>query len=591
MLGDQLRNVQGDTSVVLGLMKRSARKISCALTVVLCVLFASGCNNLIKPKSSSLTNLSFAPSLEFAGGNTMTLLTVLPSQHAPGVLYDMIGTSGQFDTYCGAAACSCEYTYSIPNIGQQSPVVTPVVYQESDLVRCANSVPSGVSTFSVRVLDSTGANATNSITVNLNAGSFSGSNAYLDLSNSQSYVMAKRYQCRRFAPIMNPMSPDMIDPLQAEDPRVIYPFNFYTTNVGESLLQLQRAGDQSWQCTLTPNQDLSLHWWSNPFVFSSNTCPLTDPFCAGDGELIYPTSAVESGIVPSAVLTHPGKRRASFSLAKQSYGVFQTAVKSRVAPQSYTNASYAVIGYGAKPIPSGNSSSCPNITLPANSRWVKLWNYRATDITAPKVVLGSNATTSTAIACNPGGAIFPSCAHDASFVEIGAAGNIVSRVVVPTSGNAAACYKFTIGTDSWLGSMYAFGDFTNPPSQSTIQGFPWGLYSDAVLNTTPPQELTTVNAHTPQDSNLVTQNLNSGENYTDNIYVVTDPNVDDAAMKASLSSVGHYRPITFRSMSDCNSNTRTGCPSNKEIHWDVNTAEIGGGDQFMYPLCVLQFYE
>ena len=458
---------------------------------------------------SSLVNIG-DPSYG-ANGGAYKLVTVLPSQNAAGTSFDMIGENSQFDSYCSASAlaCKCEFTYTLP--GGATEVQTSVQsYQESDLIRCPNAVQSGINNFTVRVVTNDASEiGSNSISVNLASGAFAASDSFLDLSNAQSFVPVNRFQCRRRTFIANPLDSTIIDPIQSEDPKIVYPFNFYTTNASEGVLKMQQSSNQSWDCSLIANQDRTLHWWANPYVYSSSSCSTS--FCAGDAELMYPTAALNSGKVPVLNPAATGKRRASFSVAPRPYGVFQIPIKAAVAPLRFVTSTYSTIGYGAKPIPNSlGSSSCPNITLPPKSTWVKLWNYRATDITPPQYVTGSNAMSIAAVSCNPrtSSGVFPSC--DVKTVSGGpttfgngldavgtapAAGSLAARTValVSSAGNTNACYKvgpdslgptnwttpagYANGIETWLPSMYGF---ENALAASSAQGLPWNLYSSVV---------------------------------------------------------------------------------------------------------------
>jgi hypothetical protein len=614
------------------------------------IVFSSACTNIGTTGSrgpSSFVN-QVSPS-EGANLGAFKLTTVLPSQISAGTLYDMVGENGEFDTFCSGSfgVCKCEYNYTLSGGGGETQTGN-VVYQESNLLRCENAVPSGIANFNVRIIveaaaaastaGTAGASASdyasNSISVNLSSGSFAGSDSYLDLSNAQSFVAVNRFQCRRRTFIANPLDSTIIDPIQSEDPKIIYPFNFFTTNANEGLLQMQRLSSQEWECTLTANQDRSLHWWSNPFVFSASTC--ATGFCSGDAEQMYSQTTFQSGKIPVSNPVATGKRRSSFSVASRSYGVFQIPIKAAVGPKDFVSANYAVIGYGARPIPSSNgSASCPNIPLPPKATWVKLWNYRATDITPPRYVTGSNAMTLSAIVCNPkqGSGIFPSC--DATVSSGGlvfgkgldsAPAVLASRVavLVNSAGDANACYNidtsngsnwttpaaYPNGVEYWASSNFAFNNST---PASSLTGLPWNLYTEikdphcqgtdtfwrlttSTCTGVPGEPVTTPTPGVPSDTQVTTALLaddaNDPKNFTDQLFVVTDPAVDDSLMRNQALSVSQYKPVTYRQSTDCNSNSRATCPASKEIHWDVNVKEIGSATSAdIYPLCVLQFYD
>jgi len=625
------------------------------------LIVSSGCTNIGSTSGSAGSEISIGSDTnEGTDGGAFRLETVVPTPGATGATYDLIGQDNQFDVYCSGSygVCKCEYTYQLSD-GTSQAVEGDVSYQESDLLRCVDAVPSGVSSFSVRVVvesasstTTTGGTTTsgtttvgyasNSISVDLGDGSFS-SDSYLDLSNAQSYVAVDRFQCRRREFIPNPLDSGIIDPIQSEDPKIIYPFNFYTTNLSQSLLQMQQQATQNWECTLIATQDRSLHWWANPYVYSSSPC--TDAFCAGDGELMDPTATLSSGPVPVTNPAATGKRRASFSVASHAYGVFQIPIKAAVAPNNYVSSAYSVIGYGAKPIPNVNgSSTCPNIPLPSKAIWVKLWNFRATDITPPSYVSSSSAMRASAIACNPAtnSPVFPSCSvkpepagvfvgNPSYFgcgledpdgtggsgcpVASGNDGGLAARVVALTDGGdnpANACFyvKKTWGTtqtETWLPSMYGF---ENSLDVSSLAGLPWNLYTGLATTCQDTGDnvwrLSNNSCDASGDPNPAPtpgtplDTLQSGtdttplytDNFTDQMFVVTDANVSDNSMRNQSSSVSEYRPVTYRSSEDCNSASRVNCPSNKAIHWDVNVKEVGSATSAdIYPLCVLQFYD
>lgn len=584
------------------------------------------CTNLGR-LASSRSSRSTASSDSTTNSGSFRLIQVLGSQQGAGSQFDFIGDGNEFDAVCGASlsACRCVYTYVQSSV-TQTVEATPT-YQESNLIRCANLVPSGINSFDTKIRSEDNVSFTNTIRVQLTNGSFSGSSIFLDLSQESSFLQVKRFQCRKHEFIPNPLDPSMIDPFQSEDPRVIYPFNFYTTNVGESLLKYQRSGNQQWECTLLETQDRTLHTWANPRVFSTSPC--FEAFCSADSEEMAPTSSLVSNKIPVSNLAANGKKRSSFWLAKQPYGVFQTPVQAAIAPSGYEGSTYGQIGYAAKPIPnSTGSSDCPSITLPSNAYWVKLWNFRATDITPPKYVTASTAANISTIACYPTETdAFQSCAENntnggspfGTLMSATTDAILASRVAALTNGagNANACYNVNKaswigGAETWTPSAIGFGDPANGGlSASQINSLPWSIYQnagvDAVCNNLPDSVWrlhdgiaacgTATNANivslpgTPQDSQVQTASFTTS-NYTDQIFVVTDPSVSDTQMRNQSSSVSHYRPVTYRTQSDCSLASRATCPVSKEIHWDVSVKEVGsnsGAD--VYPVCVLQFYD
>ena len=601
------------------------------LALLIASAFAVSCTNQASLLNSVIggTTYTLGTDTTSGSGGAFQLDTVLPSQEQSGS-YDLIGEGGQFDSYCKDSAnpntkCQCQYTYTQGNVGQQV-VTAPITYQETNMMICNNTVPSGISTFNVQVITTSGTYASNSISVNLNNGVFAGSSVYLDLSNSLSFLPVQRFQCRKHLYIPNPMDPKIIDPFQSEDPNVIYPFNFYTTNVADSLIQIQNLGSQDWECTLTGNQTGSAPTWSNPNVFSAAPC--TTSFCAGDGALMYPQNSLVSGKIPVTNPAANGKRRASFWLAKQAYGVFSVPLVANVAPNDYVGSTQGIIGYAAQPIPnSSGSSSCPAITLPAKATWVKIWNFNATNLTPPSYVTSSTAIQQAVIACNPDSSTIPSCdmpdvlnngfvgpappnVFGNSLSNIGptaATAASIYGVVYPMAARAAifagtsavvsgggsatafsACYNinetaWANGGETWIPSPYSAGSASI--QLSVMQGFPWNLYSAITSNSCPvaakffataaaacPAGPAALAAATPSDTLVQTQALlnknNNADNFVDQLFVAVDQSQQDSAIQNG--GVPQYIPVTFRSAGTCMGPSLCASTANtQQILWQV----------------------
>jgi hypothetical protein len=102
-------------------------------------------------------------------------------------------------------------------------------------------------------------------------------------------------------------------------------------------------------------------------------------------------------------------------------------------------------------------------------------------------------------------------------------------------------------------------------------------------------------AATPMDySNQLTTVALSSDNYTDQIFVVTDPSVSDSDMLNNASSIQQYVPRTFRAASDCPGPAACDpiTTGKTPITWGLNTEAVGvESGTAVYPLCVLQFYD
>lgn len=637
----------------------SKNKTLVSALVCLLSFSMSACMNFVENPSSAVSRSTASsgttpdPSLQ---NDQLVLVSVLPSQQSAGSQYDMIGKNGQFQKSCtnSNAPCKCEYTYEQNSLGTQT-VTGNVTYNEVDLIRCVNAVPSGIQSFSVRVLQTdptTGVTmASNAIRVSLNgAGQFSNAESFVDLTSINAYVPVTRFQCRKRIYIPNPMDngdgDGIIDPFQSEDPNILYPFNFYTTNVSASIVQLQIVsfasgsggtgtgsdGAADWECTLTPTLDRTLHSWANPYVFSKVPCSgvTTQSFCQSepDAKLMYPSSVLSAPQIPIHGSAQ-GKRRSSFWLAGKQYGVFQIPVTAPIAPgNGYRNPTMGTIGYAAKPIPDARGSTCPLINLPTGTQWVKLWPHRA-DIQTSKYVAGggSGSVGQSVIACNAdqgsNTSAFKSCtASNGSGGYVGGLGSqfgtflndnlTLTRIASFRSGafsgggiTPEVCYKTPVGTfgaasETWNPSPYFFHDLTPLPTLLDLKGFPiWNLYESASLGAGPAPRFLNAPATILSDTQGISIKDVSPDGFVDWLFTVSpvmhdreDVNLDDAMRNPANSSVDMYRPVTYRTRGDCDLSDDTGCPLGKQVNWGLMgggmSNNIGGSSGNVYPLCVLQ---
>jgi hypothetical protein len=597
---------------------------------------------------TNITNRVRAPSsiLQTGGsGGTSSgafQLVGIVTEPGNGALYNLIGQNAEFDVFCGGSygTCMCEYTYTQSGLGVQTQE-TPVTYQESNLVRCLSGVPVGISSFTVKITVSgtNGSYESNALTASFGpGGTFLNIPTFIDVTDPMSYQAVQRYQCRKLEFIASPFDGTFLDPIQSQDPRVIYPFNFYTTNVGESLLALQinPTGSQGWDCTLTPTPDYSLHWWANPMVFSETPC--TGPFCAGDGELMYPTSELSGDKIPvSTGSAATGKRRSTFSLLKKPYGVFQVPVIAATAPNTYVNSFFsgqsinagltlAPLGYAAAAVTGpGGTSSCPSIDIPLTARWVKLWSYRATNLNPPRRVVGTDASVFAPLACWPDHnaiGLFDSCSYNPdtnvstattasrSIAQLSSSQIFATRVALENGGgggsaNPSACYNI-LSANSNIFEPSTFG-FTGGVMLTSKY---WGRYASATTSSWNAMSIFGGTggikfAHQLpiRDPNLNGQledpvtpaqvNSVSGRSdpYSDYLFVVTDPAVSDSSMGSPLS-VSHYRPVTYRTKGACSGTSRASCSDTDKIEWLINTKNVNDPNGAeVYPLCVLQFMD
>jgi hypothetical protein len=185
---------------------------------------------------------------------------------------------------------------------------------------------------------------------------------------------------------------------------------------------------------------------------------------------------------------------------------------------------------------------------------------------------------------------------------------LASRVVFLNNAGtnpANACHNITAmgdGMETWHPSPFGFTGFT----VEEIKSLPWGLYQgvtsikkcgtyDYVYGSTGAGCGTLKNEqYEPSDTQLHLSKFTES-NYSDNLFVVTDPSVNDTQMRNLASGVSQYRPVTYRTAGDCNCASQTGCPAgcspSKAINWHVDVKAPGSASTSadMFPLCVLQF--
>ncbi len=569
----------------------TATKVSFHLGLLILV-FAIGCNNF----KDSLSKLSVPRSdLTNASSDTsqFVLVQVIPSPSGVSSL-DLIGQNQQFETYCASSSCSCKFQYTQTNVGQVV-VESPITYQEADLIRCSNPVPAGLASFQVRIRNSDDSAKSNWITVSMNSGTFGGTQQFLDLTSVESFSQIERYQCRirhvigRFfnsTPNLAASS-DVYDPIQSEDPNLIYPFNFFTDNTADSIMRIQKGADPKWDCSITGNLNGNAYpVWANPMVFSNATCTGYNSTCTSEGWLMYPTAQLSSGTLQSSATLTTATTRASFQLAKSSYSVFDRPVYGMKYPVTElgtgdpaTSQSPTLrLGYAAGTVASGNSSSCPtNITLPANTRWAKLWMYRAS-FAPPQYVKSVPSGQSQAICFTGGASYYPGCVVDDDRLDLLTAfGSTLSRRVVLGSGGvtANACYSTGIvAPDVWTRSSENFGN--------AGASLPWNIGPGATVS--------------PADSSVEVSAVNGttdnpqGTDYTDYLFVVTPESVNDNDMRNG--NIPEYRPQTFRKRSDCSGNdpSDASCTAffQNSIQWNIDTSGIGDTVPNQFPVCVIQ---
>jgi hypothetical protein len=228
----------------------------------------------------------------------------------------------------------------------------------------------------------------------------------------------------------------------------------------------------------------------------------------------------------------------------------------------------------------------------------------------PRVASGAALASRVASIINNTGTENPSACYNFG-TGTGVNSNSVGSIPWYTTNPATAPYLG--GTDTWSPSPYALD---NTVGLATITGFPWNLYSAAQINvtngswtygphngTSPYNEYLYLTATgggeislpsgTPSDTSVTTSPL-SPDPFIDQLFVVTDPSVQDSQF-TSNGVPPEYQPVTYQNSSvcpgpaPCNPST-----TGNNITWLLNTTQVGtvqGQGATVYPLCVLQFYD
>lgn len=373
-------------------------------------LAAVSCTN----KTSVSSGESLTQSTPLPGGSDSTvpflvLSRVIKSQSSPSNL-DFIGDgTGTLGSFCKTpegqttSNCQCEFSYTRQGGGKEAFEV-PTVYTESNLIRCPYSgIPAGSTGVSGRIR-ATGPNVySNYSTISIALGGSS-----LNLSQETSFKEVNRFQCRDYISIPHMFDANVYDPLQSEDTRYSYPLNFYTTNIGGSIIAMfNDSADASptasggasfqsqWTCSTDPNNSAT---WENLRIYS------VEPDGNGS-QRIYPPDGSAFD-------------RYTFYLAKEPTGVFNVPVNAFIGPglisttpEANSEQSGAIVdstsspvGYAARPIPTAGGEVCPSssTSIPDGWEWVKVWAWR-TSLEPRWYVSGSQQIDEVGqISCNPG---------------------------------------------------------------------------------------------------------------------------------------------------------------------------------------------
>jgi len=618
---------------------------------VLCGLLAGplGCTNNLLKSAARLTGGNIESNVPPPNESSMlTLSRVVKSTYRPGS-FDLVGDgSGAMGQYCvskensgggqnseegGASAttCKCVYTFTNPN-GNEETIEADTVYRESNLIRCGydgssspEAIPSAVSKVAVKIhitqLDGAYSNELNV--------SLMGTGSTLDPTDSASFVLAQRYQCRDIVHIPYLFDVQLYDPIQSEDPRLAYALNFFTTNMGRAMALY--AGDTTyswkWHCPSKPN-DPAMNF--DLTVYSLGI--------AAGSKIIYPPQDRQHD-------------RSTFYLAKAPTGVFSVPINAYIIPGRNTTANtngnpYPPIGWAATPVAtSSNTETCPdNTVIPPGFHWAKLWLFRA-DLPARQYRTSTGITRLGRIDCNPGtyptgGQVFPNCLGMPAIGDAVVAPSVplAARILYPYScvmlnGLTDPCAIGPVGNGpGWDGpgcTTQANGSAIRSPMNGTSSGaFDYSPYplplgtdvwrADAAFCTdrSKPMNLCTgsdgfPNPNSPSKSTRVPYDDSAGTwasypvplDHADFLFVVSPVTIMAADMQnSSVTKRDPYIPYRFMGKGDCLSpdpdHPAPGdCDPRRRINYGLKLHDIGNnGDPpandptrpGVFPACVIQ---
>jgi hypothetical protein len=581
------------------------------------VILQLGCTNNISLRGKIAGNSVQVPTTNSDNSGTFTLSRVVKNSLDPNGVLDLIGDgSGSFGSLCpstgsGDAAASatsptvCECSLSYQTSGDSQQIFTPVIYHETNLLRCSYAnLPSDTTSVDVSIHITTADTYSSIVKFN-----FSGTGVILDASNPDSFSNVIRYQCRDSVVVPYLFDGSIYDPILSEDPHLSYPLNFYAVNLGGTISTYANSVSQNpdviyWNCPSILNPFAYLTTAAQTTFFENNHLNMTiysKAFLNGS-KLIYPPSG--------------GFDRSNFYLAKQKSGIFSVPVNAYIAPGVVTQegTDHSPIGYGASPVSSGASGqeTCPDTTatIPTGYHWVKVWLFRAHLLPRKYASYGqqqsggtgntsgqTGLTSDISLICNPGNwamdsaaitwqSIYAACPLSRTASK-GGAGNpagprslsylassddfedldddhyLADRIL--GVGQTSMCVIMNANAGNYCasagGTNYRPGpgcdsegfDFWSASATPNIDGLacksnvdPFHVCSSAGT------EIGTIPYVTSDNFSL--KNLDDDSGRYDYIFVVTPPTVtvnDMTDTAASTSSSLAYQPFRFKSNTDC----------------------------------------
>ncbi|MEK6706917.1 MAG: hypothetical protein AABZ06_14125 [Bdellovibrionota bacterium] len=588
-----------------------------------CLPFLASClnNNSKKPNNNTTSNIDISalPNTKSLGNSsTLTLFKVVKNQLDPSGTLDLIGDgTGAMSHYCSSAdtstgspssgqtTCNCTYTYVRSN-GYTESFDVPTVYRESNMIRCKyDEVPSDITYLKIKIHLTKADMYSNEITYFT-----SNSGIAADLASPQNFLRAQRYQCKDIITIPYIFDKSIYDPVQSEDPRLSWPLNFYTTNMGAAIAAYASAPAENikdWNCPAIPNDtsagiDLTVY-----SVHADN---------AGSN-LIYPPTGSKFD-------------RSTFYLSRSKGGIFKVPLNAYIAPtvNTRTSGSPPPIGYGASPIPYGyKKEKCPNdISIPSGFHWVKVWLFRA-DLPSRYFRSSNMMRKIASISCNPGKYIdpevgerdaFKSCKDSKAITDINDNASLAARVFTyatsndTNTGDLNMCFDFDNPNKTFApcnddeGRKHAPGCTTKEDTSQFsgyYENFAAGtdVWEQAYINSlyncgskSGNRAINPLNLCTkkiPHDySELLDIDLDGSSARYDFLFVVSPPDIMAADMAKSSYSAGDiYRPYRFKTSGDHSEGNKINYGI--KLHDVSENGDPPANDQNrpgVFPVCALQ---
>jgi len=595
--------------------KKAIREIGALLPVALsCAVLLSACtNNFLTAGGGIDPNALRAPAaVSDQGDSSLVVSRIAKSAVDPSGSFDLIGDgTGTMSQYCfsetegsaGESNCRCEYSFILPD-GNSNSFDVATSYHDANMIRCrfadAPGIPASVSSVNVRILLSNSQTYSNTLRVKM-----TGTGTALDLSDPLSFTQAERYQCRDIVNVPYLFDGNIMDPVVSDDPKISYPLNFYTTNMGGSLALFVKQGSavSNWNCPSIPNDSAS---------------------DAGLDLTVYSLGPDETGskqIFPAK----SGFDRSTFYLARSNTGIFNVPVHAFTAPTITTGVNeLPALGYGAAPVPTTNGETCPDtdpsVIIPSGYEWVKVWLFRA-NLAPREYQANAGLKTIGGIGCNPGKfpvsqeQIFPDCKDLPTMSDaLNATGRPAARVLLGTGMCMSLRGEFP--------PCSANGRVDGPgcTSQSMTAQYPdktmfapgtdvWATsgnatpYSCGGSNATDLLNLCTEAFPVPHTTELTPKTMDQDGGRFDFLFVVTPPTVTTNTMKNLSSSASHayipyrYRPGDCASPDPDNPVTDGDCDGSKRITYGLKLHDvISNGDPpasnqnraGVFPVCTIR---